>query len=126
MAKKCVTRTRENNTAKGKKGTTWQGCFSDTNKTTKDRKPKKPKAKDPEWQKGYLYKYAFSAKASKFATFEDAMGSYNSLSTEDKTKVAGITHHKQYGKEVFSLRKGHGGVLYPDLKNNFDKSLRLN
>ena len=78
-----------------------------------------------EWQKGYLHGYAFSAVASKFDSFEEAMEKYEGLSDKDKKKVAGITQtqDKRSGADVYSLRAGKGRKLYD---NDTDVSLVLN
>jgi hypothetical protein len=90
-------------------------------------KPTLPKASTAEvpavrWDEGYLQGYSFSAKASKFDTFETAMGAYEALNEKDRKKVAGITHSKERGKDVFSLRKGQGRALKP---SDIDKSYIL-
>jgi len=48
MPKKCVTKVRKTTTGKGKKGSTWQGCYTEKSKAKPKAKPKKPK-RHPEW-----------------------------------------------------------------------------
>ena len=113
----------------GKKG---EGKFAEKQKPVAiispvSTKPTLPKASTAEvpavrWDEGYLQGYSFSAKASKFDTFENAMGAYEALNETDRKKVAGITHSKERGKDVFSLRKGQGRALKP---SDIDKSYIL-
>lgn len=92
-------------------------------KTLKNKEGEKYVAKIPDkknggsgvpksgWTKGYLFRYAFSAKESVFDDFQEAL----KKAKANPDKVAGITEGMLRGKKVYSLRRGVGGkVLYSE------------